>query len=130
MSAGRLRPVLATTVQVTLNPEFLAHMPELHGIQQAPVLREVTQGSPTRLGEVSARPTSIRPQFHQTTLGHGAHGGWQLRLPCAGATAPCAQQDALGRGRVLAELHAQGSPDQVAFRRGEYRQRGLEGGRA
>ncbi|HZX96247.1 MAG TPA: hypothetical protein VFE90_17130 [Myxococcales bacterium] len=94
-------------------------MPELHGIQQAPVLREVTQGSPTRLGEVSARPTSVRPQFHQTTLDHGAHRGWQLRLPGAGATAPCAQQDALGRGRVLAELHAQGSPDQVAFRRGE-----------
>src|SRR3954451_15108514 len=81
MSAGRLRPVLATSVQVTLDPEFLAHMPELHGIQQAPVLREVTQGSPTRLGEVSARPTSINPQFHQTTLDRGAHAGGSFGSP-------------------------------------------------
>src|SRR4051795_2305037 len=104
-------------------------MLELHRIKQAPILCEVAQGGPTRFGEVSARPSFIGSQLHQAPLEHGTDGGWHLGLSGGWTTAPCAQKYAVRHGRVLAELHAEGSPDQIAFRRGEQKGRGVGGGR-
>src|SRR4051795_993341 len=117
-SARSLRAVLMLPVSIGLDPKLLAHMPELHGIQQAPILRQATQRSPAGFGEAGAGPTSLDLQLDQAAVQHRADSGWQLGLPGGWTTTPRAKQDAVGRGRILAKLHAEGSPEQVAFRRG------------
>jgi hypothetical protein len=103
---------------VRLQPEFVANVAILLGIERAPVLGKQAQRGIARFREIRADAAGAcaRPQFQQTTSEHAGDRGGYLGLARLRPSAPGSQPDAVSQAGGLAKAGEELEPQQGTLR--------------
>jgi hypothetical protein len=114
MAVHRLRFVLGIAGRVRFQPEFLANVGILLGVERAPVLGEQAQRGVARFREIRADAAGAcgRPPLQPTTREHAGNRSGYLGLPRLRPAAPGAQPDAVSQAGSLAKAGEELEPQQ------------------
>jgi hypothetical protein len=110
--ATRVSPFRVGTILLAIQAELAPQVGEAGRIHGTAVQEELTQRRQPGRSEHGTR-SPLRPDLDQAALQYASHCGWQLRLARLRSRTPSAQQEAVRRARVLAEVLAQLAADQV-----------------